>query len=64
MEPTTLYDVMGEIIRLATEGLINDEGPHKQWYLEQVLGAIGVDLAKLEQELKKQGSGWEKGTSP
>jgi hypothetical protein len=64
METMTLYDIMGEIIHLATEGLINGCGPHKQWYLERILETIGVDLTNLKQELKEEGYDWEKGVAP
>lgn len=38
---TTLYDVMGEIIHLATEALINDGGHHKSGILSGFLKLLG-----------------------
>lgn len=40
---------------LAIRGLINREPHHKQWYIEQVLIALGVNLDELYQELIKDG---------
>ncbi len=40
---------------LAIRGFIHSEYHHKQWYLEQVLLALGVNLDDLRQELMDDG---------
>lgn len=40
---------------LAIRGLINREIHHKQWYIEQVLLALDVNLEELYQDLIKDG---------
>jgi len=51
---------------LALEGLLIDEGHHKQWYLERILEALGYGLNQLRHELlqQKQGSDWKEGIAP
>jgi hypothetical protein len=46
---------------LLVNGLINDAGHHKQWYLEQVLLFI---VGKPEFEELQQKEEWEKGIAP
>lgn len=36
------------VIKLAIDGLLTDGRYLKQWYLEQILIALGVNLGKLE----------------
>lgn len=62
MENTsTLYDIMSIIIGHAVAGLLTDDAACKQWCLEQILVAVGIDLVKLEEELATGGESWEKG---
>ena len=35
---------------LATNGLQTDGGHHKQWYLEEILKALDVDLEELRKK--------------
>lgn len=51
---------LSNAINLAIEGLFCDGGHHKQWYLEEVLRALGVDLAVV---LMDEGD-WEDGKAP
>ena len=53
-----------KLVRLATEGLLTDGGHHKQWYLEQILIELEVNLNELEEELEKEDFGWERGIAP
>jgi len=50
---------------LAAIALYVDGGHHKQWYLEQILEAIDVDLQELAAEMEAQGGyKWEEGIAP
>ena len=52
-------------VSLGIEGLLVDGLVHKQWYIEQVLGAIGVDLEKLRTQALEQGHDcWWPGMPP
>jgi hypothetical protein len=52
-------------IALAISGLLTDtEWWHKQWYLEEILIALGKDLTKLREELNVEGYDWDKGIAP
>lgn len=53
-----------EIKNICIDGLLTDGGHHKQWYLEQILEEIGVDLVELRETLKKDDFSWEKGIAP
>lgn len=44
-----------KIKELAVEGLINRETHHKQWFFEQILLSLDVDLEKLYLKLEKEG---------
>ncbi len=55
---------IAKAIDMATEGLINDSGHHKQWYLEQVLLALDVNLDTLRAELLSEDYDWETGIPP
>jgi hypothetical protein len=44
-------------ISLATDGLLTDGDHHKQWFLEEILKALDVDLLKKD-------CGWEEGIAP
>lgn len=50
--------------KLAIEGLMTDGAHHKQWYLEEILKAIGVDLKDLRETLRKTDYDWEDGIAP
>ena len=57
----------GDIVklrRIAVGGLLIDGGHHKQWHLEQILIALGVDLEQLWIDLKSKGHEWEHGIAP
>jgi len=51
---------------LATNGLLTDGGHHKQWYLEEILKALDVDLGELRKELNSEEPAydWEPGIPP
>lgn len=52
-------------IQYAVSGLLVDGAHHKQWCLERVLEALGVDLAELRDTLEGMGYGWsEEGIAP
>ena len=53
-----------DIKNLCMDGLVNDEGHHKQWYLEQILEALGFDLAEIRAELLREGYEVEVGIIP
>lgn len=48
----------------ATAGLLTDMGHHKQYCLEQILIALGLDLGELRAKLLKDGYSWEPGIAP
>lgn len=45
-------------------GLLTDGTHHKQYALERVLEAIGVNMKVLKSELRKEGYEWEWGIPP
>lgn len=49
---------------LAIEGLLTDGGHHKQWYLEQILVKMGVDIDALLEELETGGYSFDRGIAP
>ena len=49
---------------LAMDGLLTDGGHHKQWYLEQILETLGINLDQLAEELKLLDCEWEPGIAP
>ena len=53
-----------DIYDLLTDALITDGAHHKQWYIEESLRKMGVNLEKLRKELKKENYAWEKGIPP
>lgn len=63
-------DYMEEKIKqLCIDGLLTDGAHHKQWYLEEILKVLGVDLVKLREELQtpdEKGDyyDWEDGIAP
>lgn len=50
--------------RIAVGGLLIDGAHHKQWHLEQILIALGIDLQQLWADLKTKGYEWEHGIAP
>ena len=50
-------------VQLAIDGLLTDGAHHKQWYLEQILVTLGVDLAQLAKDLGDEDY-WEPGIAP
>jgi hypothetical protein len=49
---------------LAMDGLLTDGGHHKQWYLEQILETLGINLDRLAEEFKLLDCEWEPGIAP
>ena len=49
------------IKELAISGLLTDGEHHKQWYLEQILTALGYNLDDLR---KEKGYDWDIGIAP
>ncbi len=50
--------------KLAISGLPTDGGHHKQWYLEEILKALGCDLDCVRIELQQDDYDWEPGIPP
>ncbi len=42
-----LQQKQDEIKNLCIQGLRTDGGHHKQWFLEEILKAVGVDMSKV-----------------
>jgi len=53
-----------KIKELCIAGLLTDGGHHKQWFLEEILKVIGIDLRKLRLELNEKDYDWDKGIPP
>ena len=51
---------IGKLINLIIEGLQIEGEHHKQWYLEEILRAIGCDPVKMREFHDE----WEKGVAP
>lgn len=49
---------------LCIDGLLAEKVWEKQWWIEKILEAIGVDLAELRKEIERQGYLWEPGEEP
>ena len=45
--------------RLVLEALYTDGGHHKQWYLEEIGKALGIDIKSEYEKIK-----WEEGIAP
>ena len=52
-----------KVKELVIDGLITDGSHHKQWYLEQILIALGIDVDKLHEEYERDYD-WERGIAP
>ena len=48
----------------AIEGLLTDGAHHKQWFFEQILISLGVNLTEMREELNKEDYDWEPGIPP
>lgn len=53
-----------KVKELCINGLITDGGHHKQWYLEQILVAIGYNVADVKSDVQMEGYDWEDGIAP
>lgn len=47
--------------KLAVDGLQTDGDHHKQWYLQEILRALGYKISEIKKELNCD---WENGTPP
>jgi hypothetical protein len=47
---TGTFTEMKELERLIVDGIREDEGHHKQWYLEQIATLVGIDIEGYEFE--------------
>jgi len=52
------------ILDYAINGLETDGAHHKQWYLEEIIKALGYDLATIRKEENAEGYDWEPGIAP
>lgn len=50
--------------KLAINGLLTDGSHHKQWYLEEILKALGYDINDIKKKLIKKGYDWDEGIAP
>ena len=57
-------EAVQKIEEWATAGLLTEGGHHKQYCLEQILVALGIDLEKLRAELLEDDYDWEPGIAP
>ena len=55
---------VNKAISLAMDGLCTDGEHHKQWYLEQILKALGVNLKELNTKMQEDDYAWESGIAP
>lgn len=57
---------MEKVVYLAIQGLYVDGGHHKQWYVERILEAAGVDLEELHRvtTMECNAPDWEKSIAP
>ncbi len=53
-----------KIRELAENGLLIDGAHHKQWYFEQILLALGLDLDEVRKGLLEEGYDYEPGIAP
>ena len=53
-----------KIKKLAIDGLCTDGGHHKQWYLEEILKALGHNLEVVRRGVNEEGYDWEEGIAP
>jgi hypothetical protein len=57
-------DMKEQVKELALDGLYTDGSHHKQWYLEEIIKAIGFDLEEQRAYAMQQDCDWEPGTAP
>ncbi len=58
------WDAFFKIEDWATAGLLTGESHRKQYCLEQILIAMGIDLTELRTKLNVEGYDWESGIAP
>lgn len=63
-ELADLEKKMGVATELAVDGLLTDGGHHKQWYLEEIIKALGMDLDTIREDLRDNDYDWEDGIAP
>lgn len=63
-EAVVIIDAILKAKELAVSGLMTDGEHHKQWYLEEILKALGFDIGAIRQELLKEDYDWEPGIAP
>lgn len=63
-EILALPDGIEKAKQLAIYGLLTDEWHHKQWFLEEILKSLKVDLNELRKELQRDGYDWQDGVAP
>jgi len=62
VEETHMTDTEREIIKsLCMDGLRTDGAHHKQWFLEEILKALGCNLEEVRQDRRVNGYEWEEG---
>lgn len=44
------------LVRLFSEALYTDGGHHKQWYIEQIASALGMDLDQIDTDMARCGN--------
>jgi hypothetical protein len=59
-----MLDAIQKAKDLMIEALLTDGAHHKQWYLEEALKALDVDLDCLAAELRTDDYEWEPGIAP
>lgn len=53
-----------DAIDFLLDGLLTDGAHHKQWYIEQALLALNIDLKTIAAELALGDCAWEPGIAP
>ena len=54
-----------QVKEFGVEALFTDGGHHKQWYIEEMLKLLGVDLEEMRIEQLREGwLNWEEGIAP
>ena len=64
IEPPQEPDAIQKAKDLMIAALLMDGAHNKQWYLEEALKALGVDLDRLAEELRPLEYEWEPGIPP
>jgi hypothetical protein len=63
-EYTFSEEEFDKIENLLIDALLIDGAHHKQWYIEQVLICLGIDLEELSNCASLEGFDWEDGIAP